>query len=221
VLKNSDSVTTSSWSNAKCTAGFLVVLLLTAIMTSICWYYERGWKSQSELTVIADRLKTLPERFGEWSRVDQEPLAPSAEKLLQCHGYINHTYANSSTGAIVKCAVLFGPRGPIAVHTPEVCYGGQGLTAIGKRSIQSVQNGERKDQFWRVEFSVKNSPDVPMEVWYAWTDNGPWIASENPRFWLTDSLYKIQIATSSSNASTECADFLESFLPALRERIHS
>ena len=122
-------------------------------------------------------------------------------------------YRNQTTGAMINAALLFGPRGPIAVHTPEICYDSVGTEQTRERQVESIKTDAGTHQLWSVQFSKAPDPEPSIEVWYAWSDGGTWEAKENPRLWMTDKLYKIQIAGPVDPDKRPCRDFMKAFLP--------
>lgn len=186
-------------------------------------YLDNRWEVGPDLQAIGRRLPALPEQCGPWTSVSDQELDPSAQELLRCEGYLVRDYWKPETGERVSVAVLFGPRGPIAVHTPEVCYRSAGTEPIGERTAETINTEGVEDELWHIQFGRPNSPDPTLDVWYAWSDGGPWQASEHPRFWLAHHLYKIQLAGSPAAEGGElpCRDFLTSFLPVVRAAIRA
>lgn len=195
------------------------VLALTMTSGLVHGYLDARWTTGPDIDVIAAKLPNLPEQVGPWLRVNDHELTPSAQKLLRCYGYLNREYWNPQTGARVNVAVLFGPRGPIAVHTPEICYSSAGTQPIGNRKVELIRADGQEDQLWHIQFGYGDEPNASLDVWYGWSDGGPWQAGEYPRFWLTDRLYKIQLAGSpaADGAALPCRDFLTHFLPVVRK----
>ncbi|WP_218934758.1 exosortase-associated EpsI family protein [Rosistilla ulvae] len=175
------------------------------------------WQPQTDLQKIGDQLQDLPTTCGQWDRISESQLDPQAQQILQCYGSLVHEYRNRSTDQRVTVAVMFGPRGPIAVHTPEVCYSSQGTEPAGERVAEIVDNDRPNDRLWRVQFRQTTEEQPHLEVWYGWSDGTQWYAAEYPRVWMTDRLYKIQVAGPPPEMGQEpgVQDFLRSFLPEL------
>jgi len=203
-----------------------VLCLLTIVATTwgatrVTSYLEAGSLSKAELESMSRQLEQIPTTFGDWERVAEAALPDKIQRTLQCHGAIHHSYQNSRTGAKIQVAVLFGPRGPIAVHTPDICYAGAGTRAISERKAAEIRSESHSDTFWTLQLAREIDLNPIHEVWYAWSDGGPWKASEQPRFWPTSNLYKIQVAGTPSGdpADSDCKSFLAEFLPVLRTKI--
>jgi hypothetical protein len=198
----------------------LVLIAGTTLASGMMHGYLDGrWTAGVDMEAVAAKLPALPEQAGPWVRVSDMELDPAAEKLLRCDGYLNREYWNPDTGDRVTVAVLLGPRGPIAVHTPEICYSSAGTVALGDRVARTIHSDGETDQLWNVQFGRPEDAVPALDVWYAWSDGGPWQASKYPRFWLTDRLYKIQLAGRAAigSSSSPGEDFLTHFLPLVRQ----
>jgi hypothetical protein len=167
---------------------------------------------------VAVALNQFPKRFGDWECISDEPLKAEVERTLRCYGYINRIYWNPKNGKQVSLAILYGPRGPMAVHTPEICYSSRGRVPVGKP--EEIVPGEKikGNSFWRLGFKYPQAEAADLDVWYAWSDGNGWIASNYPRFWTAPSLFKIQLAgpTGAPGETNACEDFLVFAVPALK-----
>jgi hypothetical protein len=67
-------------------------------------------------------------------------------------------------------------------------------------------------------FTSNDVEKSKLHVTYGWSDGGPWLAAENPRFWRTDYLYKIQTASGLGKGNVAATNrFLQDFLPEIRK----
>ena len=182
---------------------------------------DHRWSAPVDRGAASRKLASLPQTMGDWTMVTDQGLDPAADRLLDCHASIVRTYRHRDTGDRVTAAVMHGRRGPMAVHTPEVCYGGGGTRTIGGRQSRSIDVGDQSHSFWSVALSPPNEPGTQFASWYAWSDGGRFQAAEHPRMWMAQDLYKIQLAGPSKpeQASEEsfdaCRSFLTAALPAL------
>lgn len=180
-------------------------------------YLDGRWSANRDLRALGDRLSDLPERVGDWTVSRRDELSPSVQQVLRCHGSLVREYVDEASGRSVSVAVLFGPRGPMAVHTPEICYTSVGTKVAGPTRVVTIQGHGADSSFWKTEFIQNPDTEPSFEVWYAWSDGGDWIAAQHPRFWMTDQLFKIQLASRIGPGDDESAirDFLAVFLPEL------
>ena len=197
--------------------------LVLAVTMSVAASFAHGWLDgrwvdRPNVDAIGAQLKDLPNQFGDWSLVENQNLPESALSQLQCYGYSSQVYQNSKTGRRLNVAVLFGPRGPIAVHTPEICYSSQGVKPSGDTTQEIVNIDGAEHTIWRVNFLSKVDLKPELEAYYAWSDGGAWKAAKNPRIWLTGRLYKIQLACQPTNDGevSDAITFLQQFLPRLQ-----
>lgn len=178
--------------------------------------------------IAAKRLQQpLAERHGNWRLLHEVPFSDDVLSILQCTAYVNRTYMHQQTGDVVICTVIVGPPGPIAAHTPEICYGSQDFSIQGGRTrTKFVDRQQKEHSLWQVTMEPKNATVAPQTVLYAWGTGGPWSAVNDPRLAHAGEpyLYKIQLAGTPSTASDEFKaweDFLQWFLPDIETHLVS
>jgi hypothetical protein len=197
----------------------LAIAATIAVVSGVAhgWLNDR-WVNKPNLDATAAKLEELPKEFGDWLLVEDQELPDATQSLLQCYGYKLQVYENTKTGRRLTVAVLFGPRGPIAVHTPEVCYSGQGVMPEGDRVREVIDTGNEQHTLWRVDLQSRRDSKIAIEAHYGWSDGTKWQAAEYPRVWLTGQLYKIQLACQPTKAGevSDAVLFLKEFLPKLQ-----
>lgn len=200
-----------------------VLLIITGGVTH--GYLDGRWTHIADAKLRGTQLQDLPKTAGNWRLLSSEKIPDSAQRTLQCYGSVLRDYVHDITGDRIKVFVVLGPRGPTAVHTPEVCYSSTGTEPAGERVAKSLLINGETQTLWNVKFRRPRTSDPPhLEVWYGWSDGGPWNAASLPRVWLTDSLYKIQVAGPPAKPDQEISpveDFLKEFLPSFQETIAS
>ncbi|MCP4885115.1 MAG: exosortase-associated EpsI family protein [Planctomycetaceae bacterium] len=197
-----------------------IMLGLTLFSGVVHGVLDGRWSQPENLIAVGAQLQEVPERVGDWELIERNELQESAAELLRCYGSIVRVYKNQNNGVLVNVAVMYGPRGPIAVHTPEVCYDSVGTKQVGATKRETILAATERHGFWSVQFAQEPYPDPNLEVWYAWSDGGNWKDSDYPRFWMTENLYKIQVAGPVGDDQWRpIASFLEAFVPKLQERI--
>jgi hypothetical protein len=191
----------------------LFFFLLTGAVQG--WFSGR-WIDRSKQQSISKSITELPTSVGDWTMQKDVPLERAAISLLNPYGYINRVYANEKTGWIISIAVLYGLKGPIAVHTPEVCYSSRDFIILGDKTVYTLPI-PNEGTLWSQEFQSRKVGAEHMMVYHGWTDGGPWMAAKNPRFLRTETLTKLQIAAFGADREKDpIPEFLEQFIPSLR-----
>ena len=194
----------------------IVVILLLITSAVVHGSIDGRWSPKADLIAQGSRLNELPDTAGDWKLNQVLEMPESTLRILQCHGWGQREYRNAGTGQLINVAVMLGPRGPMAVHTPEICYDSVGTERTRDRRPESITTAKEDHQLWSVEFANKDSGDNRFESWYGWSDGGKFHASKLPRVWMSSYLYKIQLSGPVGNGADQpIQDFLGEFLPQL------
>ncbi len=183
------------------------------------------WGVPENLKASASRVEKVPAAFGDWTSAE----VPVDRKILEraeAVGSVSRVYKNAKTGSVVSVMLLCGRAGPIASHTPDICYAGLGLEMRGGEIKKTVPSPAGDASYWSARFS-RDATDPGLEVNWAWGANGTWVASSAPRLELAEHsvLYKIYVSRSLSPAGAArtgspepdpAHEFLTEFLPVLR-----
>src|SRR5205814_1464998 len=132
---------------------------------------------------------------------------------------------NRRTGSVVSLLVACGRPGPVAVHTPEICFPGAGYQPTGEapRLTLDLPRGGAPVEYRAATFKHADeaTPEQVRVVWL-WNGKGAWSAPDNPRWQFAGLpvLYKVYVTAEflPRNAETDgdvCRDFLREILPAL------
>lgn len=200
----------------------LLTLGLTIVSGAVFGKMSNRWGPSKYSLAAAEKLESLPEDFGAWKLQSSEEMTETTVAMLECSGYISRVYVNQESGEVVNVAVILGPAGPIAVHTPEVCYSSRAHKALGQR--KSITIGDSDDKFWALTFEKNDLSASLIRVYYGWTRGNQWVAAKDPRFAFATSpyLYKIQLASylpagTDLEGNDPCENFLADFVPLLRD----
>jgi hypothetical protein len=203
-----------------------IVLLtgLTLVSGGMHGWMSHRWGLPPATRIAAEKLVEFPDRFGSWQLQSAEEMTEETANTLECAGYFVRAYANQDTGESVRVAVLLGPAGPIAVHTPEICYSSRAYAIREERQRVTIQNSDGSDEeFWALTFRSNDLDASLLRVCYAWSTGGPWSAPEDARFTFAGSpyLYKIQLASELApgtdlQTSDPCERFLQDFVPVAK-----
>lgn len=192
--------TTPSNASRRSSVGPLVALGVTIAATVagglLYGKYSQRWGPPPDLQAAGTHVENLPKTIGDWQLAEEQKMTDSVVQMLECAGHVQRRYVNRKNGQEVTVALIVGPPGPTAVHTPEICYSSRAYDLHGERQSVSL-NDSSPDTFWAVDFETRNVMAGKLRVYYAWSDGGPWKASESPRYEYAASpmLYKIQLST--------------------------
>ena len=229
--------------------GVVLVVALTIVSGVIHGRMSNRWSLPQGLLDAAERLEKFPKEFpgesptdpgggpseanAKWVEQSSDPINENTLDALECKGYINRRYQNSLTGQIVQVAILLGPVGPIAVHTPEVCFSSRNHKQREGRQRETIDYSESAShKFWAVTFEA-NAPTLEADeqladirVYYAWSTGEQWLAPDEPRisFFGNPYLYKIQLEAFVSQqpgqrTNDPCQEFLQDFLPVAKSHL--
>jgi hypothetical protein len=182
---------------------------------------SRRWGTPPDVEAAAKRLERLPTQIGDWQiKGSDQKLDERVAQMLQCNGTINRVYENTKTGDKVRVFVVLGPAGPIAVHTPEICYSSKDYKIDAPRQRWAVDDA---NTLWDLRLKSNDISDTPLRVVYGWTNDTHWQATDSPRFAFggRPMLYKIQLAgpVPASEERDACREFLSAFLPVLKKHL--
>ena len=199
-------------------AAFAVAIGSLVLGGTLYGYHTNRWGPRPDLVAAGVWLSTMPEVVGSWVLVEKSELSRSVREQVQCTGYSIRRYIRRSDGARVDVALIAGPPGPIAVHTPEICYSSRAYEQRSDRQAVAMDAAGAEHTFWRVDFRTRNLLAEGLRVHYGWSNGGVWKASIAPRYEFAAGppLYKLQLAAPLSPATNpDESDAGEEFLKEL------
>lgn len=200
----------------------LVIIIGTAFGHGIL---TDRWGKPADLSAAAKKLDAIPPVIGDWHSKPLE-MPKSQLEAAEAVGHISRIYRNDKTQTEIQLLVLCGPRGPIAVHSPTICFTSAGRQQAFPEKRESVKASDATGNFWQTVFT-KRTPDGledELDTYWAWSVQGECQAPENPRLEFAGSqhLYKIYVthlrqpAANKTSKDSSCEDFLKVFLPAFQ-----
>jgi hypothetical protein len=181
------------------------------------------WGPSAELAQAAERLARLPDRVGPWAGQDEE-LNPRQVRLAELSGHLLRHYTHPGSGERLTVLAVCGRAGPVAVHSPEVCYGGAGFHPSRQRVRHRVEAEglPTPPEFWSERYQKEAGVPEFLQIHYAWHGGAGWSAADNPRLAFAraravSKLYVVRrLARPDEPAEDDpIPDFLRLFIPQL------
>jgi hypothetical protein len=192
-------------------------------------YWTDRWTVNEETRAAAERLNAIPLHVGDWDGEELEvkpgQVAPGVA------GCIQRRYVNRKLGTTVVLALVNGRPGPVATHTPEVCYGASGYQ-VGARKPVRLDTHDISAQFWTSDAKrTRVTEETKIRLYWGWDGGKGWVASadarnEFPRYRypILHKLYVIRdlndTSASLSGKEEPCEAFLQAFLPELEKALY-
>lgn len=184
------------------------------------------WGTNQELDLLAEAVQEFPAEVGDWSQTAELDLDYNAQRLLGCFASFVRVYQHNQTGESIHVVVLFGPTGPLSVHTPDICYNSVNFGVHKKRTHMTLEATDSADSFWSIHFQSKDVDGRYLRSVYGWSDDGSWKAPDAARITFAGKPYLFKVQMSSENNSwTEAENdesienFLGQFTSLFREQI--
>ncbi len=189
------------------------------------------WIPNTAVVEAVHRLDAVPKNFGDWTSVDLK-LSDAELTIGGIAGYIKREFTNQQTGAQVTLLLVAGAPGPISLHSPTVCFSGQGFQVHGHESgfavnVTEANVSDHRHVFHYADFSNSAVSDPSLiRVYWAWSPDGRWQSPEQPRiaFAGSSALYKLYVSerwlpeVSGSDTGTGKL-FLETALPEITQAL--
>lgn len=179
------------------------------------------WQSSAALAEAVHRLEGIPERLGEWQG-EEQPVAGG--KPSGVAAYFCRRYTHTRTGDAVTVFLVCGRPGPVAIHTPDVCYGRSGYSIGPQVRYAPPAMIAENAEFWTADMERTTSADrTRLRVFWAWNAAGGWHAAAAPRMEFASSpvLFKMYLLRELTDAGDPALDrdpavqLMQSLLPSV------
>ncbi len=205
-----------------------LVILMGSELLHGRWTDRWSFSGEPEASCAKLPKQDVPMIVGDWTGHPGKPIAHEDLVVGEIQGYFNQTFTHPS-GAEISVLVLCGRPGPIAVHSPEVCLGGEGCVLDGKKERLGVDLAppNQRVEFWVGQFYWFDGGlrKDRRQLW-TYSSNGTWSADDNPRFHFAryPSLYKIYLVRQMSRRDEKLdedpmLDFIKVFMPEIQKRL--
>jgi hypothetical protein len=183
------------------------------------------WGTPLEPTALAARLDQLPLVLGEWQGQD---LDYDWKELGPVAGSLYRRYVNHRTRAAVTIFIVCGRPGPVAIHTPDVCYRASGYEMLSLEKYP-LPPGTALGEFCTSHLrKTRSSEQQHLRIFWSWYAGGTWSVPPNPRlafarYGVLCKLYLLHEIGSSSEPFDQdpCVELMSQLLPELRKSVFS
>jgi len=209
------------------------------------------WGIGDDVLEAAARLKDIPLTIetrddsgnNQTWKATELKISKRQLKIAEAKGYVFRKYVRSNPSVSksqygdswVKVIVLCGRPGPIALHSPTICFPGTGLKKLNdvKNIIVRSPNRSELGEFHWCEFAVEEDKNVRrFPTMWTWSTDDSFEVPENPRrsFASRSYLYRIYVIRErivppdeTEEYSIEDDDlsirFLQAFIPELKKAL--
>jgi hypothetical protein len=176
--------------------GFLTLIVASGIAHGV---YTHRWAPPAGFDAIQESIAAIPTTVEGWATRDN-PFEPEDLSRAGIRAHVSRVYTHPRTGKSVTLLLVAGLPGPIAVHTPDVCFRGLGYVPVASPEPVTLLGAEPGPRFWRMECQ---NPDGPtprrLMVYWAWNGGNGWEAPDpsaaRAKYALRPVLYKLYFVT--------------------------
>jgi hypothetical protein len=202
-------------------AALVTLSVATAAAAAVHGYLSDRWSGRDRLLHAGQLLEQLPSQIGPWRLQQGHTIAQPDLDMLRCTGYVHRVYVHGTTGETVRLAILVGPSGPIAAHTPDICYASDNYEESAAATRIRLSAADAPVSEFRA-LTLRHRSDAlgsTLRVCYGWSSGGAWSAPDHPRweFMGRPLLFKLQLASDAADAPSQdpCRRFLDALLPVM------
>ncbi len=167
------------------------------------------------------KLDGIPKSFGDWIGEDRDYDAKQMDRTGSIAS-LYRLYRNAKTNESIAVLILAGPAQEIGSHDPNRCYVGAGYRPVGAAAKKTATEATPLGPcgYWVARFDTDTFPAASLQVAWAWSVDGRWVASDNARYEFVrePALYKLYLSRRLNAADPEGNDptevFLSEFFPA-------
>lgn len=176
------------------------------------------WGTPADLQAASAKLQELPKTVGDWTSKDVH-ISDQEIKIAQVAGYLARVYEHKYTHETATIMILCGRPGPVAVHSPEICYAGAGFVP----GPATVETPLPEIGLWKADFRKTTTVDETLRIRWGWSTNGTLIASNSPRIEFSRSkmLFKLYLIRSNPGTAPDSKapelDLLKELQPYLQQ----
>jgi hypothetical protein len=181
------------------------------------------WGLNAEPQTSAAKLSELPLTLGDWRGEDSE-MTPEEYSRAGIAGYVLRRYKHRLTGTELQVLLVCGRPGHVAVHSPEVCFQGEGYEFISQKRKYSSEDGD----FWVASLVKDRGLPDQLRIFWSFGSAAMWTAPGDPRitFARKPVLFKLYVVRHLQDLNDPLQndpslDFLKILLPEIQKCLFS
>jgi exosortase len=202
--RSSQEAVLASWPRPRVAPTLVAVSILIAT-GAVTGRWTHRWMISDELNSAVVRLDSVPLTFGDWVAHD-ERVDPRSLAAADLEGGVMRRYQNRRNGRKIHVMLVCGRPGPVAVHTPDICYPATGYQMAQTEPSKVVLGGPRPDpsesQFLVARFTRDRSLNCEgLQVYWSWNASGKWTVPRSPRVEFAGQpfLYKVYVVSTGTS----------------------
>ena len=161
-------------------------------------FWTNRWHTSTALEDATAVLDRVGMDLDPW-QAELVELEPRAVRVSGASRYVMRRYTHRTDRTSTSVLLMCGRSGPMAAHTPDICYQGSGFEVVGSPARHTVPAGPSSPaaEFWTARFRKRDAA-VPMylRIYWSWKAvGGAWVAPDNARlaFGRPPALYKLYV----------------------------
>jgi hypothetical protein len=203
-------------------------IALSVLLLAVCGYvhgrWTDRWQKSTALEEAVARVVLVPLVIDDWHgeavEADARSFAQAGAQSYWMRVY-KHVRTRQSAMAILMC----GRAGHMAVHTPEICYGGAGYELYDRPSVTPVraESGTELGKMFTARFTKAAGLGSDLRLYWGWNPGDGWQAPRSPRWEFRGRPYLYKLYVSHDQAAAQnrdaSAELLGTLLPALEKTL--
>jgi exosortase len=225
----STEVMMKSTARPRLTALTFVGVAIVIATGAVTGRWTHRWTTSDELKLAVARLDGVPQTIGDWVG-SEEQVNPQDLIAADLQGCVVRRYENRRNGRKIGVMLVCGRPGPVAVHTPDVCYPSNGYKMDQDQPdtiVLKPKSGLIESQFLAARFRREHAvTSEGLRIFWSWSASGNWTVPRSTRLEFAGHpfLYKLYVISTSAGEQDQIGapwqkEFIERFLVELDKRL--
>lgn len=158
-----------------------VAVVLAVVLLAVCGVvhgrWTDRWQTSSDLEEAAARIEQVPLTVGAW-RGDAVEVDARSFAQAGAQAYWARVYKKARTRQSALAILMCGRAGRMAIHTPEMCYGGAGYEMHDQPAPTPMRSSAGADlgEFFTARFTKATGLGSDLRLYWGWNPGEGWRA---------------------------------------------